>query len=121
MVPNSLCRHHILENANLGTFNMAPFRMAVFTEMSAVRSLRFCDSSALKRADQLPFTYAEIKERGLAYLDDGTVIEPGSDYEYIELSVEIFERLELGDLSELLVEPKEINGVFPGVDVEPVE
>ena len=58
---------------------------------------------------------------GLVFQDDGALVPPGSDYEYLQLTVEVFDRLDLGDAGELLVEPRQIAGAFPGMDVEPIE
>jgi len=63
----------------------------------------------------------QVRAEGLVYQDDGAVVPAGSDYEYLELTVEVFDRLDLGDVAELLVEPKQIQGAFPGMDVEPIE
>ena len=122
VVPNSLSRAHILENVNLHSFTMAPFRVDVLNEMAAVRDLRFATPfSTATAANGPPFSLAEVQAQNLIYADDGTVMPPGTPYEYLQLTVEVFERLDLGDVAELVVEPREIDGVFPGMDVEPIE
>jgi hypothetical protein len=119
VVPNSLRPPHILANACLHAFTMARFRLEVLNEMSAVRSLRFADPA--RPPVEPPMPLAQVAAEGVVFQDDGAVLPPGSDYEYLELTVEVFDRLDLGDVAELLVEPKTIQGAFPGMDVEPVE
>ena len=119
VVPNSLKRDHILANSCLHPFTMAPFRLEVLSEMAAVRDLRFADPASPPAAPPAPVE--EVAAQGIVFADDGAVIPPGTDVEYVELTVEVFDRLDLGDMAELLVEPREIAGAFPGMDVEPIE
>ena len=125
VVPNSLSRSHILENANLHSFTLAPFRVDVLRDMAAVRNLRFTDpaiaAAASARMMTPPYSLEEVRTQGLVYGDDGAIIPPGSAYKYMELTVDVFERLDLGDMAELLLEPRMIDGAFPGMDVEPIE
>lgn len=119
VLPNSLSRDHILANACLHAFTMAPFRVDVLNEMSAVRALRFADPARPPAPPPAPLE--RVAAEGLVFQDDGALVPPGSEYEYLELTVEVFDRLDLGDVAELLVEPKQVAGAFPGMDVEPVE
>ncbi|KAM3573906.1 hypothetical protein VYU27_004105 [Nannochloropsis oceanica] len=125
VVPNSLSRSHILENSNLHTFTLAPFRVDVLRDMAAIRNLRFADpmitATASGRMMTPPYSLEDVRRHGLVYGDDGAIIPPGSAYKYMELTVEVFERLDLGDMAELLLEPRTIDGTFPGMDVEPIE
>ena len=125
VVPNSLSRSHILENANLHSFTLAPFRVDVLRDMAAIRNLRFTNpaiaAGASARMMTPPYSLEEVRTQGLVYGEDGAIIPPGSAYKYVELTVEVFERLDLGDMAELLLEPRMIDGTFPGMDVEPIE
>ena len=132
VIPNSLHRPHLLQNLDLDTFQMAPFRVAVLGEMASIRNLRFAtpatrtwspfrDPPLEAEADRPLYSLAEVKERGVRYLDDGTVLEPGAKFEYEDLTLDVFERLDFGDVRELVIERREIDGDFPGMDVEPIE
>jgi len=123
VVPNSLSRSHILENANLHSFTLAPFRVDVLGEMASVRNMPFADAAAAAATTRTrpPYSLEEVRAQGLVYEEDGAIIPPGSAYEYMQLTVEVFERLDLGDVAELVLEPRTIDGAFPGMDVEPIE
>ena len=84
-----------------------------------LRATRFADPARLPAAPPVPLE--EVAAEGLVFQDDGALVPPGSDYKYLELTVEVFDRLDLGDMGELLVEPRQIAGAFPGMDVEPIE
>lgn len=119
VVPNSLRRAHVLANACLHPFALARFRVDVFNEMAVVRAARFADPARPPAAPPVPLE--RVAAEGLVFQDDGALVPPGSDYEYLQLTVEVFDRLDLGDAGELLVEPRQIAGAFPGMDVEPIE
>ena len=128
VVPNSLSRSHILENANLHCFTLAPFRVDVLGEMAAVRNMRFAAAATTAAAaaaatamKKPPYSLEEVRTQGLVYGEDGAIIPPGSAFEYMQLTVEVFQRLDLGDMAELVLEPRTIDGAFPGMDVEPIE
>lgn len=122
VIPNSLCRTHILENSDLHSFTLAPFRIEVLHEMAAVRNMSFTDDSSVRKGEErAPYTLEEIRAHGFVYDDGGTLIAPGNPYEYLQLTIDVFERLDLSDVPELALAPREIDGAFPGMDVEPIE
>jgi hypothetical protein len=140
VVPNSLDEQHILENLDLDSFSMAPQRIGVLNQLRvreshcgamrivlltgrllSVAQIRELSFRGVPPGQTALFPYNEVTSRGILYLDDGTVLGPESDYEYDDLTIDLFERMDLGDQSGLNIKTIVVDGDFPGVDCEPVE
>jgi hypothetical protein len=66
------------------------------------------------------YSLSEVQGGKVMYLDDGQRV--GRDYQYEMIDLDMVERMELGDgKGTLRIEPRVINGAFPGMDFEPVE
>lgn len=59
----------------------------------------------------------------ICYLDDGREFIEGQEprYQYEQITVEGFDRLDFGDRNEIKVEVQVMEGGLLGMDIEPVE
>lgn len=122
MVPNSLDPWHIITNLDLASFSLNPVRADILSQLQ-YRNVRFADPTKPAHHPVAPYSLREVQMKNVTYLDDGREFMVGQEprYQYEEITVEGFDRLDFGDRNDIKVEVRVIEDGILGMDIEPLE